>query len=63
MDRRTGAMLLALVGGAVCAECRASDLDAIRALIGPIKVRIDHEEKLERGADPATPPRKSESWT
>lgn len=55
-------MLSVLVGALVSAGAHASDLDAVKALIGEIKVRIEHQEKLDRAADATKPPRKSESW-
>ena len=62
MRYRLIAMLSVLVNGLVTVESQASDIDAVRALIGEIKVRIEHEEKIEEAADATKPPRKSESW-
>jgi len=62
MPYRMMSMVSILVGALVSAGTQASDLDAVRALIGDIKVRIEHQEKLDKAADATKPPRKSESW-
>jgi len=51
-----------LAGALASAEVQAGDLDAVKALIGEIKVRIEHKEELTAAKD-NHPPRKSESWT
>lgn len=40
----------------------ADDLDAIRALIGEIKVKIEHTEELVKSEDGAKPPLKRDLW-
>ena len=56
-------MLPALISGLLAVGSRADGLDAIRALIGDLRVRIEHDEKLDEAADTTKPPRRSESWT
>lgn len=51
-----------LVGTLACVAVQASELDAVKALIGEIKVRIEHQAELHKAADATMPPRKSESW-
>jgi hypothetical protein len=59
---RVGAAGIAVLAVAlVSAGGQAGDLDAVKALIGEIKVRIEHKEERTAAKD-NLPPRKSDSW-
>ena len=62
MRYRMVSMVLVLVSVLVSAGAQASDLDAVKTLIGKIRVQIEHQGKLDKAADATKPPRKSESW-
>ena len=57
------ATLSAMIGFLVAVGARAEDLDAVRALIGGISVRIEHKEEVSESEDGTTPPLKRNSWT
>lgn len=60
---RTATVVLALAAGlALAGGVRADDLDAVRALIGDFKVRIEHKSELTKSEDGSKPPLRSESW-
>ena len=63
MEIWTTAALPAVLAFLVAFGARAGDLDTIRALIGEVKVKIEHKEELTTSEDGAKPPCKSESWT
>ena len=62
MRHRLMSVLSVLVGTLAVGEAQASGLDAVKALIGETKVRIEHEEKLGKADDATKPPRKRDSW-
>ena len=63
MRVRATAALPAIFGSLVAFAARAGDLDAVRALIGEVKVKIEHNEELTESEDGTKPPLKSEAWT
>jgi len=62
MRRCTRSVLSAALCLLLCFGARADDLDAIRALIGEIKVSVEHESELVKSPDAAKPPLQSDAW-